>query len=207
MMRAEVIWVHQFEGGISFEASATGSLGVTDTQRRVALAGDTATDGRTNPIGLISARARVTAPLPLDLSLTVQARAQYSALGPLPLSEQFQLFRAAEATAYDPETDQDDSGATVRAELGRKFAWPWAPGGAFMTPYVFGGGGILYSTSTSESSRMVVGSTWGIGSRLTLPAGEWLASALNFGVELYRQASSGAVPNYSGLTLNVSTKF
>ncbi|GEP01793.1 POTRA domain-containing protein [Methylobacterium haplocladii] len=206
-MRAEAIWVRQFLPGLSVEANAVGTLGVTQGTHRVTIAGDAASEGETHVIGVLAGRARATVALPLDAVLTVQVRAQYSALGALPISEQFQLFRAGETTVYDPETDQGESGATLRAELGRPIVCPWAFDGTIVTPYVFGGIGMVRTIESLDVQRLIVGSTWGIGSRLALPADAWLPGRLSLGVELYRQTSSGTIPNYTGVSLSLSTKF
>ncbi|MGF3027602.1 POTRA domain-containing protein [Methylobacterium aquaticum] len=207
VLRAELIWVAQYANGISTEAGLLGTLGQTRGARHVVVGEDSAGENRTNAIGLITARARVVVPVWWDAYVAVAGRAQFSALGPLPLSEQFQLFRAAEATAFDPETDQGESGVVGRIELGRRFPAEWVLPGAALTPYVFGGGGAIWKVADSFGRRIGTGETWGVGATLALPPLADFPVGATLGVELYRQVSTTVVPDYTGLTLRLSARF
>jgi hemolysin activation/secretion protein len=211
VVRAGLTWSRGFDKDSTFEATLEASAGrVTDDQNYgpPLNTGIVSAGHKSAAFGKIDGRFKADITLPEDYALRIQGQGQFAFGGPLSPNEQIQLLQTETVIPINPDTDQGDKGALLRLEFARNIKLDTLREGTLLRPYVFASRGLVYARpDPSLSSKRVNGTSFGAGTRLTLPTSDKSADALEVGIEYYRQITDGAIRNQSGVNLRIATRF
>ncbi len=156
----------------------------------------------------LEGRFQFDVPLPAGFQASISGRGQYSFFGWLPPAEQMQLFTTEASLPLNPETSQGESGAVARAEIARTISASFISPGAVLGPYSFiSGGFVSQKRGAGLDSLIVQGRKFGAGVKLSIPDPSGAMPVLEIGLECFRQVTDGPVPDHTGLTVRVATRF